>query len=40
MTAAESILASWLFLGFEVPEMLRTRHREKGLIDEIRQLVS
>ena len=36
--AAESILASWLFLGFDVPEMFRTRHLEKGLIDEVRQL--
>lgn len=37
--AAESILLSWLFLGVDVPEMLWTRHVEKGLIDEIRRLV-
>ena len=37
--AAESILLSRLFLGIDVPEMLWTRHVEKGLIDEIRQLV-
>ncbi len=37
--AAESILLSWLFLGVDVPEMLWTRHVEKGLIDEIRRRV-
>ncbi len=37
--ASESILLSWLFLGVDVPEMLWTRHVEKGLIREIRQLV-
>ena len=37
--AAESILLSWLFLGVDVPEMLWTRHVEKGLIDEIQGLV-
>ena len=37
--AAESIPLSGLFLGIDVPEMLWTRHVEKGLIDEIRQLI-
>ncbi len=37
--AAESILLSWLFLGVDVPEMLWTRHVEKGVIAEIQKLV-
>ena len=36
--AAESILLSWLFLGVDVPEVLWTRHVEKGLIDDIQRL--
>src|SRR5580658_2503509 len=40
VTAAEVILLSGLFLVVDVPEMLWTTHVEKGVIQEIEQIVN
>lgn len=39
VAAVESILTSFLFLAVDVPEMLWTKHVEKGIISEIRATV-
>jgi hypothetical protein len=39
VTAAEAILVTWLFLAVDVPEMLWTTHVEKGIANEITQMV-
>jgi hypothetical protein len=39
VTAAEAILLTWLFLAVDVPEMLWTTHVEKGIANEITQMV-
>ena len=40
IAAVETLLLSELFLAVDVPEMLWTRHVEKGLVAEINQLVT
>jgi hypothetical protein len=40
VTAAEVILLSGLFLAVDVPEMLWTTHVEKGVIQDIDQIVN
>lgn len=39
VVAVEAILLSWLFLAVDVPEMLWTTHVEKGIAQEITQVV-
>ena len=39
VAAVEVLLLSTLFLAVDVPEMLWTRHVEKGVIQEVQQLV-
>jgi hypothetical protein len=39
VTAAEAILLTWLFLAIDVPEMLWTTHVEKGIANQITQIV-
>jgi hypothetical protein len=39
VTAAEAILLTWLFLAVDVPEMLWTTHVEKGIANQITQMV-
>ncbi len=40
VTAVEAVLLSELFLAVDVPEMLWTTHVEKGVIQEINQIVN
>jgi hypothetical protein len=39
VAAAEAILLTWLFLAVDVPEMLWTVHVERGIANQITQLV-
>ena len=39
VAAIEVVLISWLFLAVDVPEMLWTQHVEKGIAEEIAQIV-
>jgi len=39
VAAVEVVLLSWLFLAVDVPEMLWTQHVEKGIAEEITQIV-
>ena len=39
VTAVETLLLSFLFLAVDVPEMLWTTHVEKGLAEQINQIV-
>ena len=39
VAAVEVVLISWLFLAVDVPEMLWTQHVEKGIAEEITQIV-
>ena len=39
VAAIEVVLISWLFLAVDVPEMLWTQHVEKGIAEEITQIV-
>lgn len=39
VVAVEAILLSWLFLAVDVPEMLWTTHVEKGIAQQITQVV-
>ena len=39
VAAVEVVLISWLFLAVDVPEMLWTQHVEKGIAEEIKQIV-
>jgi len=39
VAAVEVVLISWLFLAVDVPEMLWTQHVEKGIAEEIAQIV-
>ncbi len=39
IAAVETILLTWLFLAVDVPEMLWTRHVERGVIAQINQIV-
>ena len=40
IAAVETLLLTELFLAVDVPEMLWTRHVEKGLIEQINQIVA
>jgi hypothetical protein len=39
VTAVETLLLSFLFLAVDVPEILWTTHVEKGLAEQIKQIV-
>jgi hypothetical protein len=39
VTAVETLLLSFLFLAVDVPEMLWTTHVEKGLAEQVKQIV-
>jgi hypothetical protein len=39
VTAVEAILLTWLFLAVDVPEMVWTTHVEKGIAQQITQIV-
>jgi hypothetical protein len=39
VTAVETLLLSFLFLAVDIPEMLWTTHVEKGLAEQIKQIV-
>jgi hypothetical protein len=39
VTAVETLLLSYIFLAVDVPEMLWTTHVEKGLAEQIKQIV-